>query len=169
MRVVMRQIAICVIGIAALVDLDAKGFSQDADAGRESFMSNCAVCHGADGRGAGPRSAELSTKPADLTLLARKNNGVFDPGAIFQTIDGRQPGSRAHLSEEMPIWGCRHQSPPLARRQVPKHQRYLSPPVTHKNNEDTTLDSLADLSCDSETKIQERILSIVGYLSYIQR
>jgi hypothetical protein len=169
MGAVIRRIASYIIIIVALMDLDARALPQDTDAGQANFMANCAQCHGADGRGNGPRSATLNTKPADLTLLAVKNNGVFDPGTIFQMIDGRQPGSRAHLSADMPIWGCRHQSLPFARKQMPRHQRFLPPPVTHEHDEEMTIESLADLSCDSEMEIQERILSIVGYLSRIQR
>ena len=165
----IQRIASYIIILAALFDLNVQAFSQDTDAGQANFMANCAQCHGADGRGMGLRSAKLSIKPADLTLLAKKNNGVFDPGTIFQIIDGRRPGTRAHLSEDMPIWGCRHESPPHVRMRMPRHQRYLPPAVTHEHDEETTIESLADLACDSETKIQERVLSIVGYLSRIQR
>ena len=166
---VIRRIVSYIVIIASLVALDAQALSQDTDLGQANFMTNCAQCHGADGRGTGPRSANLSTKPADLTLLATKNNGVFDPGTIFQIIDGRQPGSKAHLSADMPIWGCRHQSLPFARNRMPRHQRFLPPPVIYEHDEKMTIESLADLSCGSEIEIQERILSIVGYLSRIQR
>ena len=168
MGTVIQRIASYIIIVAALINLDTHAFSQDADTGQANFMANCAPCHGADGRGTGPRSTNLSIKPADLTLLAKGNNGVFDPGAIFQIIDGRQPGSRTHLSMDMPVWGCRHQNLPLARR-MPRHQHYFPPPVSHEHDDDTTIESLADLACDSEIEIRERILSVVGYLSRIQR
>lgn len=164
------RVACCVIFMVALVGLGSQALSQDTDAGRANFMAYCAECHGADGKGNGPQGAKLKTKPADLTLLAKKNKGAYNPGPIFQIIDGRQPGSRAHLSGEMPIWGCRHQVSTLTmRRRMPRHQRYLPPPVTHKSDEDTTIGSLADVSCDPEARVEERILSIVGYLSRIQR
>lgn len=157
------------VALAALIAFHPMALSQETDAGQANFVANCAECHGADGKGTGPRSAELSIRPADLTLLAKKNHGVFDPGAIFQIIDGRKPGARAHLSKEMPIWGCRHQSAPVVRRRLPKHQRYFPPPVTHKHDKSTTAESLVDLPCYSEPAIQERLLSIVGYLSRIQQ
>jgi hypothetical protein len=170
MRIAIRRIAGSAIVMAALIVLGTQVFSQDTDAGQANFMAYCAECNGADAKGTGPRSTKLSTNPADLTVLAKKNNGVFDAGVIFQIIDGRRPGSRAHLSKEMPIWGCRHQSSPLVlRRRLPRHQRYLPPTVTHRPNKDPTAESLADLACDSEATVQERILSIVGYLSRIQR
>jgi hypothetical protein len=173
MRIVLRRIANCVIVMTTLIHFVSQALSQDTgqvtDAGQMNFIANCAECHGADGKGGGPRSAELSTKPADLTLLAKKNNGIFDPGPVFQMIDGRESGNRAHVSKEMPIWGCRHQSSPFVRRRVPRHQRYLPPPVVHKHDESTTVEALTDLPCDSELTAQERILSIVGYLSRIQQ
>ena len=166
---IMRWFAGFLIVMAALLDFDGLAFAQDTDAGRANFMASCAECHGVDGKGTGPRSAELSTKPADLTLLAKKNGGLFDAGRVFQIVDGRKTGTRVHLSKEMPIWGCRHESVPLVRRQMPKHQPYLPPRVTHKHDEDATIESLSDLSCDPEMTVQERILSIVGYLSHIQQ
>ena len=44
---------------------------------KTEFLSKCAACHGADGKGAGPLSATIKQKPADLTILAKRNNGVF--------------------------------------------------------------------------------------------
>jgi high-affinity iron transporter len=35
--------------------------------GRELFAENCASCHGSNGDGRGPRSAEMSPPPNDLT------------------------------------------------------------------------------------------------------
>jgi hypothetical protein len=165
----VQIIASLVVVLPVLAGLNSRALSQDSDPGQANFIANCAECHGIDGRGTGPRSAELKTKPADLTLLAKKNNGVFDPGAVFQIIDGRKPGSRTHLSKEMPIWGCRHETTPTVRRRIPKHQRYLPPPVTHKSDKSTEFESLVDLPCDSAAAVQDRILSIVGYLSHIQR
>jgi hypothetical protein len=143
--------------------------SQDADKGEIEFLLNCAGCHGTDGKGAGPLSAKLDTKPADLTLLAKHNHGTFDAAAIYQMIDGRNV-RLSHHSAEMPIWGCRHQSPPSPalptntkpNQKIPK--RLLSQMKPH----DTALDSLLDLPCGSEETIRERILSIVSYLSLIQ-
>jgi mono/diheme cytochrome c family protein len=143
--------------------------AQDADKGEVEFLLNCAGCHGADGRGSGPQSAKLETKPTDLTLLAKHNHGKFDAGAIYQKIDGRNDRS-SHHSAGMPIWGCRHQSSPppklpsVTKRNPKVPKRLLSQLKPHE----TELDSLLDMPCDSETEIKERILSIVSYLSLIQ-
>jgi hypothetical protein len=143
--------------------------AQDADKGEVEFLLNCAGCHGADGKGSGPQSAKLNIRPTDLTLLAKHNHGTFDAGAIYQKIDGRNDRT-SHHNAEMPIWGCRHQEPPLPKlppitkrnQKIPK--RLLSQLKPH----DTELDSLLDMPCDSEADIKERILSIVSYLCLIQ-
>ena len=66
----------------------AVAWSQDLDKGKTEFLSNCAVCHGVDGKGAGPSAAKLKSKPADLTKLAKANHGVFSPEAVYRMIDG---------------------------------------------------------------------------------
>ena len=74
-------------------------------AGHDSFERYCAPCHGATGRGDGPVASALRTRPADLTSLARRNEGRFPRERVrdFVTGSGRQPA--AHGTTEMPIWG----------------------------------------------------------------
>lgn len=158
-------------GFAAVVMIAsiAGARSQDADKGEIEFLLNCAECHGTDGKGSGPLRAKLDTKPADLTLLAKRNHGTFDAGAIYQMIDGRNIRT-SHHSAEMPIWGCRHQNPPPpAVPSTTKHNQKIPKRVlSQMKPHDSALDSLLDLPCDSEEAIRERILSIVSYLSLIQ-
>jgi hypothetical protein len=168
MIVVHKRAASVLVCLSLLAGFASLARPQDSDAGQQEFLKNCAECHGADGKGGGPRGAKLGAKPADLTRLAKNNHGVFDAAAVYQIIDGRKSGSRAHLSKDMPVWGCRHPSSPPPPRRLRKHRRYLPPPVLHKHDEDTSIESFVDLSCDSEAAIQARILSIVGYLSGIQ-
>ena len=142
-------------------------WAQDVDKGRTEFMASCARCHGADGRGSGPHAVDLKVRPADLTALAKRTKGRFDPDVVYQMIDGRN-ARFAHRSAEMPIWGCRHRdgsvTPQSAKLSaIRKHHRRFSAPSEHDE-----LDSLLDLPCDSEALIHDRILSIVGYLSVIQ-
>jgi len=154
-----------------LFALNASARPQDLDTGQAEFLANCAVCHGADGKGAGPLSAKLDARPADLTLLAKNNNGVFSPDAVYRMIDGRQ-GIRKHRSIDMPIWGCRHQGPPAWRRTVRGKSRWwrrAAPRVTWKRVQAPTIESLLDLPCDPEPVIEQRIQSIVEYLSRIQK
>lgn len=77
----------------------------DSLAGRDSFELYCAACHGSDGRGGGPVAAELRTRPSDLTLLARRNNGAFPSDAVREFIVGTTRPLRAHGTTEMPVWG----------------------------------------------------------------
>jgi len=136
--------ACVVIATYALASTD------DIDKGRIEFLSKCAECHGADGKGAGPMSSRLKTKPADLTVLAKRNNGVFSPAAVANAVDGR---SESHRGIEMPVWGCR-QGPPPDRR---------------KGHEPKPIDSLLDLPCDPEEVTRSRIMDVVEYLGQIQQ
>ena len=72
--------------------------------GKQMFVSYCAPCHGADGKGAGPVSPALKIKPIDLTLLAQNNHGKFPSAHVAAVL---QFGSElpAHGSAQMPVWG----------------------------------------------------------------
>jgi mono/diheme cytochrome c family protein len=72
--------------------------------GSVSFDLYCASCHGRLGRGDGPTSAALKTKPADLTILARANRGVFPRERVLGFIEGSTRAA-SHGSPEMPVWG----------------------------------------------------------------
>jgi mono/diheme cytochrome c family protein len=60
------------------------GFAEDADLGKMNYESNCAACHGQNGKGDGPVSVELRTKPSDLTLIAKRNGGVFPADVLWK-------------------------------------------------------------------------------------
>jgi mono/diheme cytochrome c family protein len=75
-------------------------------AGRGTYMRDCAVCHGKDGKGDGPYATMLTKKPADLTVLSKNNNGTFPAPRIARIIDGREEVA-AHGTRDMPIWGER--------------------------------------------------------------
>ncbi len=58
--------------------------TQDMPENREGaaiYAENCAMCHGATGRGNGEAAAGMTPAPADLTLLARDMAGRF-PSAV---------------------------------------------------------------------------------------
>ena len=73
--------------------------------GGEIFQNHCAVCHGKDGRGHGPATIALKDTVPDLTLIARRNGGVFPASRVKAIIDGTSEVPAAHGSREMPIWG----------------------------------------------------------------
>jgi len=72
--------------------------------GKQLFTSYCALCHGTDAKGGGPFSPQLKVWPPDLTILAKKNNGVFPTLHVSEIIDG-EFDKPAHGSKEMPVWG----------------------------------------------------------------
>ena len=72
--------------------------------GKDEYVFHCASCHGLDGRGDGPAAAVFKIKPANLTLLSRRNGGVFPAKRVFATIDGTAIVA-AHGSRDMPVWG----------------------------------------------------------------
>ena len=89
---------------SAMGAFTACGFAEDTELGKTEYESHCAACHGENGKGEGPASAGLRTKPSDLTAIAKKNGGVFPTEVLYRIIDGRRT-IRAHGTYEMPVWG----------------------------------------------------------------
>ena len=74
--------------------------------GQQEFMTNCAVCHGADGKGDGPILDFLKDAPSDLTRISARNGGQFPFQTVYDTIADVE-SNRAHGTSEMPVWGDR--------------------------------------------------------------
>jgi mono/diheme cytochrome c family protein len=72
--------------------------------GSDVFRTYCAVCHGASAKGDGPLASGLKKPPADLTLFARNNKGVFPKDLVVKIVDGREP-VKGHGGGDMPVWG----------------------------------------------------------------
>jgi len=89
---------------SAIAGFSTCGLAEDTNFGKTEYESSCAACHGQNGKGDGPVSAELKTKPSDLTLIAKKNGGVFPTAVLYRIIDGRRT-VRGHGTYEMPVWG----------------------------------------------------------------
>jgi mono/diheme cytochrome c family protein/Tol biopolymer transport system component len=68
-------------------------------AGRQLYQTNCAICHGASGRGDGPAGVGLSPRPADFTQ--HMIPGKHTDGQTFLWIKNGFPGTA------MPAWGQR--------------------------------------------------------------
>ena len=114
-----------------------------ANLGKAEYLGACAVCHGASGIGNGSYGGMLITKPSNLTLLAKKNGGVFPTDRVYQAIDGRKTGA-AHGSKAMPIWGERYKT------EADKHYSDFYGKY------------------DSEAMVRARVLSLIDYLNNIQ-
>jgi mono/diheme cytochrome c family protein len=127
----------------------AVALAQDLDAGKLEFQSSCATCHGIDGKGKGPLSEQLRVAPTDLTVLAKKNNGVFPVNAVYETIYGIKR-IIAHGPPDMPIWGYRY----FARNTAPGSKKP---------------DHYVELSSDPDAIARTRFLAVVDYLNRIQQ
>lgn len=99
------------ITAAVIIGLGSPTWAQVFDAGQAEYRSSCATCHGIDGKGKGPISAELRMPPPDLTVLAKKNNSVFPFSSVYEVIDGRKV-IIAHGTRDMPVWGWRFRPNP---------------------------------------------------------
>ena len=125
--------------------------AEEFDIGKWEFQSSCASCHGADGKGNGPVSEQLRVPPPDLTVLAKKNNGVFPTNAVYETIDGLQT-MPAHGSREMPIWGFQ-----------------FNPIINPPHNVDPTYWKMLGPQQSPEVIVRTRILAVIDYLNRIQQ
>ena len=115
----MGRVALAVLGLAVLFAAKAlcgdqtqsnaevrKGPAEPTTMvhGDQLYKNYCASCHGVAGKGNGPAAPALKTAPADLTLLAKTNNGKF-PGLKVMNILENGSDFSAHGSKDMPVWG----------------------------------------------------------------
>ncbi len=138
-----------IAGLTAGFAAAAQG--EDLDIGKSEFQSSCASCHGADAKGNGPVSGQLKTPPADLTMLAKNNNGVFPTNAVYEIIYGSKT-IPAHGTREMPIWGER-----------------FNPIVNLPHAVDPYYWQKAGPQLSSEVVVRTRILAVIDYLDRIQQ
>lgn len=135
--------ALCmVVSAAALAQPRTQGPSRDAriDFGKREFESNCAACHGTDGKGKGPVVPLLRKSPPDLTVLTTSNNGVFPMTRLYEVIEGANVPS--HGARDMPIWGQDYR--------VQAAEYYM------------------DVPYDAEAYVRARILALLEYINRLQ-
>lgn len=102
------------------------------------------MCHGKDGKGTSAIVDLLKKSPTDLTVLAKKNNGVFPLDRVYAVIDGRE-AVKGHGDRDMPAWGDRYS------RDSEKAAEYYM-----------------DVPYDAEMYARSRILPLIDYLHRIQ-
>ena len=135
------------LAITALIMMGTGGFAKaadNADLGKSEYMNSCALCHGRDGKGTGAINDLLKRAPADLTTLAKRNQGVFPFERAYAVIDGRE-AVKGHGDRDMPAWGYRYSSDAV------KAAEYYR-----------------DVPYDAEMFARARILSLIDYLNRIQ-
>jgi mono/diheme cytochrome c family protein len=135
------MIAVVLSGITAVLSTGALQAQPTTDLGKSEYYKKCAVCHGLSGKGEGSFGEVLKVNMPDLTLIAKRNAGVFPVDRVKMAIDGRAT-PRAHGTSEMPIWGTRYS--------VEAAPRY------------------DDFRYDSEVFVQVRVLALVDYLNRLQ-
>ena len=125
------------------------GRAQENDAAKSEFQSSCATCHGIDGKGKGPFSEHLKVAPADLTVLAKKNGGVFPLNDVYAAIYGIK-NIVTHGNRDMPIWGLRYT--------LDSNKAFYPKPS----------DRAINFSYDPESVVRTRVLAVIDYLNRVQ-
>lgn len=63
--------------------------------GKRLYTAYCVQCHGADGKGGGPRAAGLQKPPLDLTQIAARHEGKYSREWVSEYIQGVRPGGKS--------------------------------------------------------------------------
>jgi mono/diheme cytochrome c family protein len=111
------------------------------DIGKREYEAHCITCHGPDGKGGGPLAEVLKIQIPDLTVMSRKNGGVFPFLRVYEAIDGRQQ-MQAHGTRDMLVWGNAYKA--------------------------TALPDYDDYPYDVEAFVRGRILALIDYLNRLQ-
>ena len=89
--------AVCV-GLTSVGVLAGGQQASTSESGSRDFQIFCSSCHGASAKGDGVLAGALKKRPADLTQLSKKNEGVYPTDAVFKAID------EGHETKDMPAW-----------------------------------------------------------------
>ncbi len=135
------RVSIAIAAMLALSGTSSGTLAADkVGMGKLEYQSNCASCHGNDGKG-GAYVDFLKVTPPDLTQLSKKNGGVFPLERVYGVIDGRQE-VKVHGPRDMPIWGRDYQ--------IKAGEYYV------------------DVGYDPEAYVRGRILALIDYLNRLQ-
>jgi mono/diheme cytochrome c family protein len=91
---------------AAYADMRGDRWTDAAAAsrGKTLFMTNCMVCHGADGKGAGPAAKGLPHAPADLTNHFHNKPGDGDAYLFWRVSEGGMVEPFKSMKSTMPAF-----------------------------------------------------------------
>jgi mono/diheme cytochrome c family protein len=138
------HILVAAAAMMAVNSFAAAAGNEKYDLGKREFESKCALCHGKSGKGDGGVTDLLKKAPPDLTLLAKKNGGVFPFERISAVIDGREV-VKGHGDRDMPIWG-----------------------TAYKEETVRAAEHFTEVPYDMEMYVRTRILALIDYLNRIQ-
>ena len=129
----------CILLYVISGNVFADTINEAVEAGKIEYQRSCQLCHGVTGKGDGLYASRLIIKPADLTFLAKANNGTIPIPSIYRMIDGTDD-MLFHGGRRMPIWGDHYHS-----------------------------ESINDIGPDSaETFVRGRIFELLLYLDTLQ-
>jgi len=143
----MRNAPLTLLLLTIMLSLGTAALAQTANTdaqsvGKKEYEARCSLCHGLDAKGDGVFNEVLKVVPPDLTVLAKRNGGVFPAERVSMVIDGRMDVA-SHGSRDMPIWGKRYA--------VGAAEKFVDFPYAQ------------------ETYIRARVLMLVEYLYRIQQ
>ena len=77
-------------------------FTENEARGRYHFQQYCSSCHGPEGRGNGPQSSFLNTRPRSFIGTQGGFVNGLTPGGIIKTLNEGIPGSQMPLFPKLP-------------------------------------------------------------------
>lgn len=80
----MRAIAFLLFGTSVWA---LSACTNEVEAGRATYASLCAGCHGEDGRGRGEGLMRFAVHPLDLTQLAARNGGAYPKADVLANLE----------------------------------------------------------------------------------
>ena len=99
----MRAMGLSAAAVVVCALATAGAQPSEPYSGHGDYQAYCSSCHGVVAHGDGAIAKSLKKRPADLTQLTRRNDGVFPSDRVFKTIDGGKGGG--HDEMDMPRWG----------------------------------------------------------------
>jgi mono/diheme cytochrome c family protein len=111
------------------------------DLGKAEYDSNCASCHGPQGKGDGVLKPFLTKSAPDLTQLSKANGGVLPVSRIYAVIEGSDQPT-VHGTRDMPAWGFEYRN--------------------------RAAEYYGEMPYDPEAFVRARVLALIDYVARLQ-